>query len=488
MDGTDESRLSDTRDALTGPEYSGSIDDGFDRAPVVGSNTASADPALLPVADDGRATMDFDGPEATDDSIRMYLREIGQVPLLSASEERKLSRLIELNRHLQWYEQVYFEKHQRQISAAELTINAVERVVDAHHVLDAICQHLRIRSELAPGALLKVPEVRAAIDNAIKPEVLEAVSSATGQPAARVEEMLVAMSVDSGLLPAQAWTLLESESLERLRLLIDEGALSPIFEAQEQELHRHYGEVKRAADDAAEHLTRANLRLVVSVAKKYSGHGLPLLDLIQEGSIGLMRAVEKYRHRKGFKFSTYATWWVRQGVTRAIADQARSIRIPVHMVETMNRLMRATPQLRQELNGEPTYEDIGLRVHMSAEQVQEVLALFRSEPLSLETPVGEFGDASVGDFVEDKSSPAPSDVATHELLKEQIDEILNELTPREKGVLQLRFGLKDGQARTLEELGQEFGLTRERIRQIEARALRKLRHPSISRKLKDYLD
>lgn len=432
--------------------------------------------------------MDFDGQEGTDDSVRMYLREIGQVPLLSASEERHLSRLIERSRHLQWFEQVYFESYQQQIPPVDLTISLVARLVNAYSVLDAVRQHLGIEDGLSPGALLRIPELRAAIDNAIKPDLLEAVSHSTGYSIPVAEEMVVALSVNSGLLPEQAWSLLESESNQRLMLLVEEGTLGPMFESCEQELRRHYDEVKRSADEAGEHLTKANLRLVVSVAKKYSGHGLPLLDLIQEGSIGLMRAVEKYRHRKGFKFSTYATWWVRQGVTRAIADQARSIRIPVHMVETMNRLMRATPQLRQELNGEPTYEDIGIRVHMSAEQVQEIMALFRSEPMSLEMPIGEFGDASVGDFVEDKSSPAPSDVATHELLREQIDEILNELTPREKGVLQLRFGLKDGHARTLEELGQEFGLTRERIRQIEARALRKLRHPSISRKLKDYLE
>lgn len=488
MDGTDEPNRSDAHETLTGSDYSGTVEDGFDRSPLSGGNPVSGDSGLLPVADEGRAAIDFDAQDGTDDSVRLYLREIGQVPLLSASEERQLSRLIELSRHLQWFEQVYFESHQRQLSSVDLTASLVERLVNAYSVLDAVRQHLQIEDGLTPGALLRVPEVRAAIDNAIKPDALSAVSHITGHATPVAEEMVEGISVHSGLLPEQAWSLLDSESNQRLRLLIEEGALRPMLEPCEQELCRHYEEVKRRADEAGEHLTKANLRLVVSVAKKYSGHGLPLLDLIQEGSIGLMRAVEKYRHRKGFKFSTYATWWVRQGVTRAIADQARSIRIPVHMVETMNRLMRATPQLRQELNGEPTYEDIGLRVQMSAEQVQEIMALFRSEPISLETPIGEFGDASLGDFVEDKTSPAPSDVATHELLREQLDEILDELTPREKGVLQLRFGLKDGHARTLEELGQEFGLTRERIRQIEARALRKLRHPSISRKLKDYLE
>jgi RNA polymerase primary sigma factor len=215
---------------------------------------------------------------------------------------------------------------------------------------------------------------------------------------------------------------------------------------------------------------------------------MPLLDLVQEGNIGLMRAVQKYRHRKGFKFSTYATWWIRQGTTRAIADQSRTIRIPVHMIEAMNRLLRTTRQLSQELQHEPTHEEIGLRLNITSDRVEEVMDLFHHEPLSLDTPVGEDGDARLGDFVEDESSPSPSDVATQELLKEQIDRALDELTPREKRVLQLRYGLKDGHARTLDEVGQEFGLTRERIRQIEAKSLRKLRQPAISRKLKDYLE
>ncbi|MBR4153430.1 MAG: RNA polymerase sigma factor RpoD [Selenomonadaceae bacterium] len=274
-----------------------------------------------------------------------------------------------------------------------------------------------------------------------------------------------------------------------VRMYLKEIGRVPLLTAEEEKILA----MRMESEDEAEHaeaqkeLAEANLRLVVSIAKRYVGRGMLFLDLIQEGNLGLIKAVEKFDYRKGYKFSTYATWWIRQAITRAIADQARTIRIPVHMVETINKLVRVSRNLLQKNGREPTDEEIAEEMEIPVERVREIKKIAQ-EPVSLETPVGEEDDSHLGDFIEDQDAPAPADAASFMLLKEQLEDVLGTLTPREKNVLRLRFGLEDGRARTLEEVGKSFNVTRERIRQIEAKALRKLRHPARSKKLKDFLD
>ena len=308
------------------------------------------------------------------------------------------------------------------------------------------------------------------IDDDILPEVedIADIEEVTEEEMNRTDELADSFSTD-----------------DPVRMYLKEIGKVPLLTTEEE-----VALAERMADgdeEAKKRMTEANLRLVVSIAKRYVGRGMLFLDLIQEGNLGLIKAVEKFDYRKGYKFSTYATWWIRQAITRAIADQARTIRIPVHMVETINKLIRVSRQLLQELGREPFPEEIAEEMNMSVERVREILKISQ-EPVSLETPIGEEEDSHLGDFIQDDNVPVPADAAAFTLLREQLKDVLSTLTDREQKVLRLRFGLDDGRARTLEEVGKEFNVTRERIRQIEAKALRKLRHPSRSRKLKDYLD
>jgi RNA polymerase primary sigma factor len=428
--------------------------------------------------------------EVIDDSARMYLQELGRVPLLTAQEERGLSRKIELGRYIERLEDSQFRKYQRFPSPGDIVIHVISQLSRGYPIVRIIEERVGIDPSSNVVETTRNPEFRSAIDLVIEPSLIAAIAKGIDKETAAAEEATVNLSINTQLLPRQLLELLarDKTSWRKLKALPGDSGFLSQLDSHGSECKAYFAKVRTEAEASEKHLTEANLRLVVSIAKKHTAHGTPFLDLIQEGNIGLLRAVDKFQYRRGYKFSTYATWWIRQGITRSIADQSRTIRIPVHMVESMNKLLRAMRQLVQELGREPSHEEIGGRVEMSPQKVEEIMALFFRQPMSLDTPIGEDADSSLGDLVEDRGSLAPTDATSHQLLKEQIDRVLDELTEREKRVLQLRFGLKDGQARTLEEVGKEFSVTRERIRQIEVKALRKLRHPCRSRKLKGYLE
>ena len=428
--------------------------------------------------------------EVIDDSARMYLQEIGRVPLLNVHEEKLLCRRIELGRSLERIEDNHFRKYKKFPPPVDIVIHVISQLCKAYPIVQIIEEHIGIDPFSNVAETIKNPKFRSAIDAVIDPSLITATTKGIDKETTAAEGAIVNLSINSQLLPPQLLEILATDktSWQKLKTLLTDGSFLSQIDSHDSEFKAYFEHIQTEAQASEKHLTEANLRLVVSIAKKYIGHGMPLLELIQEGNIGLIRAVDKFQYRKGYKFSTYATWWIRQGITRSIADQSRAIRIPVHMVETINKLLRTMRQLVQELGREPSYEEIGSRLSMSPERVEEVMALFFREPISLDMPIGEDADSRLGDLVEDHASLAPTEATSQQLLKEQIDKVLGELTEREKRVLQLRFGLKDGHARTLEEVGREFNVTRERIRQIEGKALRKLRHPIRSRKLKGYLD
>ena len=420
-------------------------------------------------------------------SLNLYLGEVGQTPLLNAEEEKLLGSRIEKGKHLSLLEDDWVAKHGVQPLPIDLLLALAEDFSRARLFFEALYQYLGLPSNGSIAEKVLHPDLRRAIDGHIDQHSSSAIAQATGANQTRTEQALIQLSLDSGLIP---WHIIEGAGQGSSAAEFGEVLRSPEFrnelEEHGSEIARHFEQIKERADQAAEHMIQANLRLVISVAKGHNDRGVPLPDLIQEGNIGLMQAVQKFDHRRGYKFSTYAIPWIWQAVNRAINDQSRIVRLPGHLIDTVKKLAQARNRLSQKFDRQPTEKELASEMGVSPEKVEWLLQVSSGGPISLETPIGEEG-SQLGDFIGDRAIPEPEEEAAASLLKEQLSKALESLAPREQRVIELRFGLGNEYSRTLEEVGIELGLTKERIRQIEKEALAKLRHPSHSRKLIGYL-
>jgi len=440
------------------------------------------------VRETGQHSEPLEEEEIAGNLVHVYLHEIGRVPLLTAGGEQVLTRKIAKGKRITEIKQAYLHRHGRYPSATESILVMLNEIGHSYNVIRRLMEKLGLASTTGLKEIISNATFRSSIDGEIDQRLVQYIVLQTGLSMPETEHILINTSLNSNLLPEEVVnTIGDNPSLDDLEKLIADADFLNSIQSYDKELRVYRDDIEHEAEQAERHLITANLRLVVSIAKRHVGQGMSLLDLIQEGNIGLIKAVDKFDYRRGYKFSTYATWWIRQAITRAIADQARTIRVPAHMIEVINHLRRVTHCLAQEYGRDPDSKEIGEELGVSPEKVREIIKVTQL-PMSLETPIGGEEDSHVGDFIEDRNALPPPEYASRQLLKEQIDEVLQTLTPREQRVLQLRFGLEDGRSRTLEEVGKAFNVTRERIRQIEAKAIRKLRRSSRSRRLKDYLE